>query len=229
MFPTAPGAEPLVGFPLVLPMGWMHSPPLFTAATETVADLANHQLALNAPCPAHRLDLLSESAPPPGVQPTSRVHRPPPIALRPKGCPPGRPHPAVKAWDVYLDDFIGMVQGGAAHRRHVKRTLLYALYKVFRNLEPGEDPHRREPASLKKIRKGDATCATWKAILGWTVDTLAMNIELPPHRLERLFELLHSVPPIQKRVSTNKWHKTLGELRSMVVAIPGGRGLFSIL
>jgi hypothetical protein len=45
-------------------MGWMQSPSLFTAATETVADLANHQLGLNAPCPSHRLDPLSEATPP---------------------------------------------------------------------------------------------------------------------------------------------------------------------
>jgi hypothetical protein len=96
----------------------------------------------------------------------------------------------VKAWDVYVDDFIGMVQGGSAHRRHVKRTLLHALDTVFRKLEPGDDPHRQEPASLKKMRKGDATWATRKAILGWTIDTIAKTIELPPHRIQRLFELL---------------------------------------
>jgi hypothetical protein len=31
----------------LLPKGWMQSPPLFTAATETVADLANQQLQAN--------------------------------------------------------------------------------------------------------------------------------------------------------------------------------------
>ena len=32
-----------------------------------------------------------------------------------------------------------------------------------------------------------------------------------------------------RRVSVRKWHQVLGELRSMVLAIPGGRGLFSVL
>jgi hypothetical protein len=63
MFPGAPGDDPLVGFPLVLPMGWMQSPPLFTAATETVADLANQKLQANGPSTRHRLDLLSEASP----------------------------------------------------------------------------------------------------------------------------------------------------------------------
>ena len=40
--PTKPGEPHLVAFPSVLPMGWKNSPPIFSAATETIADLANH-------------------------------------------------------------------------------------------------------------------------------------------------------------------------------------------
>jgi hypothetical protein len=56
-----------------------------------------------------------------------------------------------------------------------------------------------------------------------------MTVELPQHRIDRLFELLDSITPTQRRVSVNKWEKLLGGLRSMVLAIPGGRGLFSVL
>jgi hypothetical protein len=128
-----------------------------------------------------------------------------------------------------VDDFIGMVQGGAAHRRHVKRALLATLDTVFRHLAPGDNPFRQEPASDKKMQKGDATWATHKVLLGWLVDTLKMIIELPPHRLKRLFEIMDSVPPHQERTSVKKWQKLLGELRSMVLAVPGGKGMFSIL
>ena len=44
IFPTLPNSEPLVAFPLVLPMGWTESPPYFCAATETFVDLANQQV-----------------------------------------------------------------------------------------------------------------------------------------------------------------------------------------
>ena len=40
-FPTPPGHEPLIAFPLVLPMGWKNSPPIFSTATKTIADLTN--------------------------------------------------------------------------------------------------------------------------------------------------------------------------------------------
>jgi hypothetical protein len=79
------------------------------------------------------------------------------------------------------------------------------------------------------MQKGDATWATRKVLLGWLVDTLKMTIELPPHRVKRLFEILDSVPPHQGRTSVKKWQNLLGELRSMVLAVPGGKGMFSIL
>ncbi len=41
VFPTLPGDEPLISFPLVLPMGWSNSPPIFSTATKTIADIAN--------------------------------------------------------------------------------------------------------------------------------------------------------------------------------------------
>jgi len=61
------------------------------------------------------------------------------------------------------------------------------------------------------------------------VDTIANTLELPPHRRERLFATLEATPPTQKRVSLKKWHSILGELRSMTIALPGSRGLFSHL
>ena len=54
-----------------------------------------------------------------------------------------------------------------------------------------------------------------------------MTIQLPPHRIERLSEILSSIPVTQKRTSVRKWHKVLGELRSMSLALPGAQNLFS--
>jgi hypothetical protein len=84
-----------------------------------------------------------------------------------------------------------------------------------------------EPASTKKLLKGDGAWAMHKHILGWLVDMVASTLKLPPHRRARMQELLDEIPPTQKRVSVAKWHRILGELRSMTLAIPGARGLFS--
>ncbi|KAI2491969.1 hypothetical protein MHU86_22589 [Fragilaria crotonensis] len=117
----------------------------------------------------------------------------------------------------------------APQQTRVMRTTLEAIDHVFRPLAPHDPAHRKEPASVKKMLKGEACWATTKRILGWDLDTVAETIHLPPHRLERLYELLESISPPHKRVSVKRWHQLLGELRSMSPALPGARGLFSIL
>jgi hypothetical protein len=135
----------------------------------------------------------------------------------------------VKSWEVYVDNFIGMVQGSWTHCRHVKRVLLQILDKVFCPLGHLVNEHCQDPASIKKMKKGGAYWATRKGVLGWIIDTVCLTIELPAHRLTRLFDLLHAIPLQQRGVSTKKWQKLVGELRSMVIAIPGGKVLFSVL
>jgi len=73
------------------------------------------------------------------------------------------------------------------------------------------------------LRKGDCSWGTIKLILGWIIDTSTMNIHLPQHRQERLAEILTSILPTQKRIGIKKWHKILGEIRSMSIALPGSR------
>jgi hypothetical protein len=66
-------------------------------------------------------------------------------------------------------------------------------------------------------------------ILGWIIDTILMTIELPEHWQTCLRKILDSIPPGQKCVSIAKWQKLLGKLHSMTIAIPGARGMFSLL
>jgi hypothetical protein len=53
----------MIGFPLALTLGWVNSPPYFTAATETIADLANAALETDTKFQQHRLDATSETMP----------------------------------------------------------------------------------------------------------------------------------------------------------------------
>jgi hypothetical protein len=135
----------------------------------------------------------------------------------------------VAAHYVYVDDFLSVVQGGKRRRLQVKRSLLHALDSVFRGLDPADSPHRQAPASVKKFLKGDGTWATVKLVLGWLLDTVQKTIQLPPHRMARLHEILADLPHTLKRVATRKWQQVLSELRSMSLGIPGARGLFSTL
>jgi len=232
LFPTKPGEEQLVGIPLTLPMGWLESPPAFCAMTETTADLANAVLDGKMDpivTTAHRLDKVSETPE------TALIHTP----TAPVGTDftevPSQETDSIKYqrpmryWDVYVDDFLGLVQGGKSTRTKVKRALLHSLDAIMRPVSALDNPHRQEPASVKKLRKGDATWSTRKIMLGWVIDTVDGTIELSTRRRNRLLQLLRDIDPTQKVIATKVWHKVLGELRSMALAIPGARGLFSLL
>ena len=71
---------------------------------------------------------------------------------------------------------------------------MHAIDSVIRPLASDDNPHRREPVSLKKLRQGDCSWGTLKVMLGWIIDTVNMTVELPPHRAERLAEILASIP-----------------------------------
>lgn len=229
LLPSHDDEEPLVGFPLVLPMGWIDSPPYLCAITETVADLTNARLAVNDLAQdAHRLDDVADTRPP-------DLPRPPRTARGDRGLPPphvrsrGPLQAPVNRVDVFMDDFIQMSQSPKKDRRAVRRTLFECLDSVLRPLAPSDNPCRKEPNSVKKLKQGDGAWTTRKVILGWIMDTVQRTIELPPHRLERITELLDSIPTHQRRTSRKKWQQLLGEFRSMILAIPGGRGMLSQL
>jgi hypothetical protein len=142
--PTAPGQPQLIVSPLVLPMGWMQPPPpMFNAATETLADLMNQPLLASAPTGPHRLDVVSESdGPVPVLTPISSIAfttAPLPAKPIPQRCP----RPPVKSWDVYIENFLGMVQGNWQHRLHGKQVLLHTLVKVFRPKDLKDNPHHQ--------------------------------------------------------------------------------------
>ena len=302
--------DQLVALPLVLPMGWKYSPPIFTTATETVADITNAAIQEGEAYKPHPLESIAAELDEPLVQPTladaldtirqdtnttleaevadaldtSRLDthsRPASAALdtpaemldrnrksptkelddhlaksplgaggvssgvspstpldetldttTPKGLgfPPRDPCLPCDAKplaivDVFVDDFIKAAQGMSTRRR-VRSLLFHALDSTFRPNDFHDSLHRREPNSIKKLRKGDCSWSQIKLILGWIVNTASMTISLPEHRIDRLAEILASIPVTQKRTSVKKWHKVLGELRSMSLALPGSRHLF---
>ena len=56
-----------------------------------------------------------------------------------------------------------------------------------------------------------------------------MTITLSHHRQEHLGEILASIPVTQKHTTIKKWHKLLGKLQSMSLALPGARNIFSTM
>ena len=212
--------EPLIAFPLAAPMGWVESPPFFTALSETAADLGNAAIRAGRHPPPHRLERVADTNPSPA---------PPSVALPMQTRRMVGKKSPLGYIDVYVDDFIGLAQGSRRRRNRIRSLLFHAVDQVFRPPHADDPSHRKDPISVKKLLKGDGAWETTKIILGWLVDTVAGTVHLPAHRLERLHAILDDFAPSRKRASAKSWHKLLGELRSMVLALPGGHGLFSTL
>ena len=205
-------------------MGWTESPPAFCTVTETIADVTNHRLHRQRQFGPHHLEPLADATP-------SSPSLPAPFPF-PASLPPPNPllsyfQRPVSAIDVFVDDFLAVAQPSTATR--TRRTLMHTIDSVFRPLSSSDPIHRTEPISLSKLAKGDAAWSTRKQMLGWILDSTDMTLTLPPRRLQRLGDLLAAIPASQRRLSVRKWHCLLGELRSMSLALPGSRGLFSHL
>jgi len=82
--------------------------------------------------------------------------------------------------DVFVDDFIGLVQGSQRHRKAFRHTLLHAIDKVFAQ-PTDKEPNRQEAALVKKLKRDNGALTTQKLILGWILDTLRKTLELANH------------------------------------------------
>ena len=121
--------EPL---PLVLPMGWKNSPPIFSTATETIADLANTHLSNTRYHPRrHHLDTLAASMdlPPAPKFPHHNANVSVSVPV-PPSCDPCLPTEGspLQYIDIFVDDFISLAQRPFLFR--VRRALLHAIDDV---------------------------------------------------------------------------------------------------
>ena len=213
----------LVAIPLTLLMDWKKSPLVFCTATGTVADLANAALCANTPAQTHKLDDHAEAVVLEAVQPKDESAHP--ISRNPYL---GRRNAQLLEYvGAFVDDFLSLAQGPQRRHRHMRRTFFHALDKVLWPLDKDDSAARKEVLSLKKLDAGGCMWYTCKTLLGWLVGIANMTLSLPPHQVERLKYILDEIPPTQQRISIDKWHRMMGELRSMTMALPGARGLFS--
>ena len=130
--------------------------------------------------------------------------------------------------EVYLDDFIGIVQGGPTERRKIMQHIFHDI-KDFLRPKDKDNTAREGPISLKNLRKGDAAWSMQKVVLRWVIDTVKQILTLPDDRKRNLLSLIDTIPPRASRCSRSCWYKLLGTLRSTVPAIAGAAGIFTRL
>ena len=247
VLPRIPGEPQLIAIPMACTMGWVQSPPTFSAMSETICDHASSSFqASPTQVRPHRLepvaslhDDLDPSWEPRPREPdttaadsllrtapgaSASTHLDLDIPSPPTNQPWSRP---LAENDVFVDDFIQLAQGGPRRMKTFRQHLFHAIDDILSQPDASET-HRNEAVSLKKALKGDSSWSTRKVILGWIIDTVRQTIELPAHRKETLAAIFAALAN-SHRVSNKDYLSYLGKLRFVSVAIPGSKGLFSAL
>ena len=122
---------------------------------------------------------------------------------------------------VYMDDFCALAQGDITKRPQAHRYTFHCIDLVFLNGKG--DNVRQEPNKLKIFRRGNETWKTCKKIIGWLVDNLRLaNYILHSHWVESVLKLFQ---PSKHFPSAKRYWKLIGDLRSLILDIPGDGGL----
>ena len=189
---ATPNEEKLVGLHLSIPMGYMESAAFFCATTETVKDRTLDTLSMRHTAPPHHLGYLADTKPP---QTSEEEARETLDANRNwEALSSHARETAIAHVKVYLDDFIGITQGGPTERRKMTRHLFCTIDKLFQPNNK-DDIAREEPIYLKNPCKGDAAWSTQKVVLSWGIDTVKQVLNLPENCKTNLLSLLKTIPP----------------------------------
>ena len=68
--------------------------------------------------------------------------------------------------------------------------------------------------------------STCPVLLGLVIDMVNITLYFLPNRDNRFKEILTGIPTNQKCIGVDKWHRVLGDIRSMDIALTGSQGLF---
>ena len=216
VLPSLKKEVPLDEIELVVPnslqMGWCESPPFFCSGTETARDII-HEMSSSPTIslPPHRFEkIMMQQLPAPSPHaPATHIKSPFNI-------------------EVFVDDFIGMIQtSNSSEILKLTRSLLHGIHSIF---PPTSITHHNgfDPISEKKLEKGEGTWEHTKEVLGWMLDGQRGTLQLPVPKCQKICTLIRKINK-KKRISLKKFQQLAGKLQHASFGIPGGKGLFSPL
>ena len=178
-------------------MGYVESVAFFCATTKTVNYRTLDALSTHHNTPPHRLkDLADTKTPQTSVEDTEATLE---AGSNWESLSPQAWVTALAYVEVYLYEFISIVQGVPTERRQMTRHLFCAIDNLFQ-LNDKDNTAREEPISLKKLCKGDAAWSMQKVVLGWAIDTVKQVLTLLDDRNRNFLSLLNTTPPQRQRI-----------------------------
>ena len=154
---ATPEEDKLVWFHLSIPMGYVESAALFCATTKTVKGRTHDTLSTRHTAPPHHLENLADTKPP--QTSTEEVAATLEANSNWEALSPHTWATSLSHKEVYLDDFIGIVQGRLDEKIQMTRHFFCAIDKVFWPSTKGNTA-QEEPISLKNLCKGNDIWST---------------------------------------------------------------------
>ena len=180
-------------------MWYLDSTPYFFMAVEMIADLANEAISKRYVASAHLLEQAAEA------RSADDAGAPEAQAETIWGQLPAEQSSAATAKiNVYLDDFISVVQRGPKERCQILQHLFHQIDHIFRPNEEA-DMDRKYTISWKKLEQGDGAWSTRKTVLGWNTDTVAHLLRLPHRRQSKLEAALVAIPRTSHITPLRNW------------------------
>ena len=194
-------------------MGWVESPSFFSVASETARDVAQEYVEADVgDLPPHHLEDLTNMTDDnlkDMIDALSETER---TQLK-------------YLLEVYIDDFIGAATASSPEQlNHIARALLHAIHDVFpEHLHTPDD----QPASMKKILKGEGQWSPIKEILGWIFDGINKTVQLPPEKIDAILATMNAMLRSTTGVKFQDFQKLTGKLHHASIGIPTGKSLMT--
>jgi len=213
VLPQSEGEPVKLVIPTSLQMGWVESPPYFSAATETARDVSTEYIKMEVgSLPTHKFEKYAAGNNDYATLPDSTATKTGFLYMV----------------EVYIDDFMSLVIPVSQEQlRHVATAVMTGIHDVF----PADDVNSNNSISEKKLIKQEGQFAMLKTLLGFDFDGTAKTMWLEVAKQEKLLTIFKSWVRTGKRgtagIPFKEYESVVSKLRHTFISIPAGVGLLS--
>ena len=212
VLPQPPGYPTILVIPTSLQMGWVESPPLFCAASETARDIVEEYIETEvASLPTHKF--------------IKHVMAGEKIQDLPQTCEEENGFKYMV--EVYVDDFMSIVIPVSRRQLdHVATAVMTGIHDVF----PAEEEDEEDPISLKKLRQQEGEFSTLKTLLGFDFNGENKTMWLEEAKREKLLTILKGwvrMAGRERGIPFTEFRSVTAKIRHAFTCIPQGVALLS--
>ena len=212
VLPQPPGNPIMLVIPTSLQMGWVESPPLFCAASETARDIIEEYIETDvSSLPTHKFIK--------HVMTSNTIQELPDTGREETGFN--------YMVEVYVDDFMSIVIPVTRQQLdHVATAVMTGIHDVF----PADEDDEEDPISLKKLTKGEGEYDTRKTLLGFDFNGVDKTMWLEEAKREKLLTVLKGWIRMARRergIAFAEFRSVTAKIRHAFVCIPQGVALLS--